>query len=258
MTGDEMLGRFKRMTLELFPELRGTHLPLKGRVTAVHGEAGKVNVSSNGSRRYSVDIKPLHPDGAEDKSRPTLKDVPLDVPWSGDKRGVFALPKVASIVRVGFYGGSSAHPYIDGILPDGSVVPAVEQGQYLIQLNDQMTFLLDDEGVKIRVKDPNAKVVVEAAGDVSVKSDMNVSVEAALEATVKAGTSATVEAAIDATVKAGVNAKVQAGVKAAVEAPLVDLGAAPALGIAYELGLVTTVVGPAVIQLGSKTCKVTP
>lgn len=244
-----MLGRFKRMILTLFPELGGTHLPLKGKVTAVHGDAGKVGVSS-GERRYSVDIKPLHPDGSDDKARPSLKDVPLDVPWSGDKRGVFALPKVGALVRVGFYGGSSAHPYIDGILPDGSAVPAVEQEQYLIQLNDQMTMLLEREGLTIMVKDAAAKVKVEAAGDVDVKSDMNVKVEAAMSADVKAGT--------NATVKAGLNATVEAGVKAELKAPLCDVGAAASLGIAYQTGLVTTAVGPAIIQLGSVTCKVTP
>lgn len=249
MTGDDILGRFKRMILTLFPELGGTHLPLKGKVTAVHGDAGKVGVSS-GERRYSVDIKPLHPDGSDDKAHPPLKDVPLDVPWSGDKRGVFALPKVGALVRVGFYGGSSAHPYIDGILPDGSSVPAVEQGQYLIHQNDQMTVLFDGEGYAIKVKDPDAKVTVEAAGNVEVKADMNVKVEAAMSAEVKAGTSATV--------KAGTTATVEGGVKAIVKAPLVDVGAAASLGIAYELGLVTTPVGPGVIQLGSVTCKVTP
>lgn len=249
MTGDEMLKRFRRMILQLFPELAGTHLPIKGKVTAVYGDAGKVGIK-NGARRYSVDVQPLHPDGETDKSRPKLKDVPLDVPWSGDKRGVFGLPKVGAIVRVGFYSGSSAHPYIDGILPDGSSVPAVEEGQYLIQLNDQMSFLLDKGGVTIKVKDAGANVKVEAAGDVDVKADMNVKVVAGMSANVEAGTNATVKAAINATV--------EGGVKAIVKAPLVDVGAAPALGIAYELGLVTTVVGPAVIQLGSKTCKVTP
>lgn len=249
MTGDDILGRFRRMVLTLFPELGGTHLPLKGKVTAVHGDAGKVGVSS-GERRYSVDIKPLHPDGSDDKSRPALKDVPLDVPWSGDKRGVFALPKVGALVRVGFYGGSSAHPYIDGILPDGSSVPAVEQGQYLIQLSDQMTVLLEQGGLTITVKDAAAKVNIEAAGDVSIKSDMNARVEAAMSAEVKAG--------ISATVKAGTTATLEGAIKAIVKAPLVDIGAAPALGAAYELGIVTTVVGPGVIQLGSKTVKVTP
>lgn len=237
------------MILQLFPELGGTHLPLKGKVTDVHGDAGSVGIKS-GSRRYSVDIKPLHPDGSDDPTRPKLKDVPLDVPWSGDKRGVFGLPKVGAIVRVCFYGGSAAHPYIDGVLPDGSSVPAVEQGQYLIQLNDQMTMVLESSGLTINVKDPNAKVNIEAAGDVNVKADMNVKVEAALSAEVKAGTTATV--------RAGTTATVNAGVKANIKAPLVDIGAAAGPGIAYQGALVATPMGPGSVLLGSVTCKVTP
>ena len=229
------------MILQLFPEFGGTHLPLKGKVTAVHGDAGSVGIKS-GARHYSVDIKPLYPDGTDDKTRPALKDVPLDVPWSGDGRGVFGLPKVGAIVRVCFYGGSAAHPYIDGVLPDGSSVPAVEQGQYLIQLNDQMTVLLEPSGYTIKVKDANAKVNIEAAGDVNVKADMNVKVEAALSAEVKAGTTATVNA----------------GVKASIKAPLVDIGAAAGPSIAYQGALVATPLGPGSVLLGSLTCKVTP
>lgn len=249
MTGDEMLKRFRRMILQLFPELDGTHLPLKGKVTAVHGDAGKVGIT-NGQRRYSVDIKPLHPDGTDDKKRPALKDVPLDVPWSGDKRGVFALPKVGAIVRVGFYGGSLAHPYIDGILPDGSSVPAVEEGQYLIQLNDQTTVLLDKEGLTIKVKDAGANVKVEAAGDVDVKADMNVKVEA--------GMSADVEAAMDATVKAGINATVEAGAKAHVKAPQVDLGMVGIFPVAHLTSQVITPMGMGVVSSGSGTTKTAP
>lgn len=254
MNSDEMLKRLRRMILQLFPELGGTHLPIKGKVTAVHGDSGSVKVAS-GTRRYSVDIAPLHPDGTEDKTRPKFKDVPLDVPWSGDKRGVFGLPKVGAVVRVGFYGGSSAHPFIDGVMPDGSSVPAVEQGQYLVQLNDQMTLSLEAEGYLVTLKDANAKLRVEAAGNVEIKADMNVEVEAGMDVKVQAGMNAEVKAALDADVKAGLTATVEAGVEANVKAPMVNLGMIGMVPVAHVGSIGTSAVGPVVITTGSATVK---
>lgn len=117
-----------------FPELRdGTHLPMKARVLALHGEAGTVQLTS-GSRRYSVDVQPLHPDGDVDTSRDPIRDVPLDMPWPGpDARGIYHLPAVGSIVRVEFYGGQAAWPFVAGMAPDGWATPAVADGELLVQ-----------------------------------------------------------------------------------------------------------------------------
>lgn len=116
-----------------FPELRdGTHLPLKARVLALHGEAGSVTLS--GPRRYSVDVQPLHPDGDVDDTRAPIRDVPLEMGWPGpDARGIYHLPAVGSVVRVAYYGGQAAWPYVEGVVPDGWDVPAVADGEILVQ-----------------------------------------------------------------------------------------------------------------------------
>lgn len=145
MNRTDLLSRFRRIILHLFPELAGTHLPLKARVLRINSSTGRVGLA-DGPRRYSVDVKPLHPDGSEDEGRPVIKDVPIDVPTSGPLRGVFALPSVGSIVRIGFYGGSAAHPYVDGVIPDGWEVPAVEEGEILVQHRNGTRWHFDHDG----------------------------------------------------------------------------------------------------------------
>jgi hypothetical protein len=145
MNRTDLLGRLRRIILHLFPELAGTHLPLKARVLKLNSAAGRVGVA-DGPRRYSVDVKPLHPEGNEDEGRPVIRDVPIDVPTSGPLRGVFALPAVGSIVRIGFYGGSAAHPYVDGVIPDGWEVPAIEEGEVLVQHRDGTKWRFDGDG----------------------------------------------------------------------------------------------------------------
>ena len=147
MNQEELMRGLGNIVRKLFPELaERTHLPAKARVLAVRGEAGEVRVDGLGSRRYSVDVEPLTPDGDPDPERPTLLDVPLEVPWTGPGRGVFALPAVGSIVRVCFYGGSAAHPYIDGIVPDGFEVPAVAENEYLIRQSPEVRLRITDAG----------------------------------------------------------------------------------------------------------------
>lgn len=131
-----------------FPELRdGTHLPLKARVLAVSGAAGDVDAGA-GPRLYSVDVQPLTPDGDDDPTRHPIRDVALEMGWPGPgARGLYHLPEKGSIVRVAFYGGSAAHPYVEGIVPDGWGVPAVRPGELLVQHRSGTTVRLTPEGV---------------------------------------------------------------------------------------------------------------
>lgn len=184
MKQEELLSTFRNIIRRLFPELGDrTHLPHKAQVIAVHGEAGEVRADGLGSRRYSVDVEPLTPDGEPDPDRPTLLDVPLEVQWSGPGRGIFGLPAVGSVVRVAYYGGSAAHPYIDGIVPDGWSVPEVKTGELLLQ-HSKGTFLrLTPEG-NVEIEGKQLKVTLTGQADVqaqsvTLKASGNVSVDGA-------------------------------------------------------------------------------
>ncbi|GAA6761753.1 MULTISPECIES: phage baseplate assembly protein V [Thermus] len=148
MRSETLKHALRRIVESLWPELaHRTHLPHKARVLRVRSEAGVAGPP--GSVRYSVDLEPLTPDGRPDPRRPVLRDVPLDVPWAGPGRGVFALPAVGSVVRVAYYDGDPAYPYVDGILPEGQAVPQVEEGEYLLQKDpDTWVRLKADGGVE--------------------------------------------------------------------------------------------------------------
>lgn len=147
MKQEDLMRAMGNLIRRMFPELgEGTHLAHKGRVVALHGEAGEVRRDGLGTRRYSVDVEPLTPDGEPDDTRPTLLDVALDVPWTGPARGVFGLPAVGALVRVCYYGGSAAHPYVDGVIADGQSVPAVRDGELLVQHRPGTDVRFDPDG----------------------------------------------------------------------------------------------------------------
>ena len=210
MKADKLLSGMRRMILQLFPEFGGYHLPIKGKVVKLHGDAGDVGVT-NGPRRYSVDVEPLLPDGSKDELRSIIKDVALDVPWTGTARGVFSLPKEGSLVRLAFYGGSAAHPYIDGVIPDGNDVVAVEDGQYLVQHRDGSAFWFDPDGnlhielaeeggsganIDIKLKgSANGKLTVKVDGDVNVETKKKMTIKAQQDVLIETATTATIKAA---------------------------------------------------------------
>lgn len=158
MRSDALKTALRRLVEALWPELaHRTHLPHKARVVAVRSGAGVAGPP--GSPRYSVDLEPLTVDGKPDPSRPLLRDVPLDVPWIGGGRGVYALPEVGAIVRVAYYEGNPAYPYVDGVLSEGKAVVQVEPGEYLIQ---------QDTDTWVRLK-PDGEIEVQAAPGVVLR-----------------------------------------------------------------------------------------
>ncbi|NUN13500.1 MAG: hypothetical protein HUU55_07680 [Myxococcales bacterium] len=123
----------------------------KARVVAVHSGGGMVDAMN---ARYSVDVQPLTREGGVDAEMPVICDVELPVVWGGPGRGVYALPAIGTVVRLGFYWGDPSQPYIDAVLADGYVVPEHPLGSLIIQ---------HGPGVKIEIQ-PTGKVVVSGVG----------------------------------------------------------------------------------------------
>lgn len=147
MRAEGLRGAIRRLVEALWPELgHRTHLPHKARVVKVNSLGGVAGPP--GETRYSVDVEPLTPDGKPDPSRPELiKDVPLDVPWMGrGGRGVYALPEPGTLVRVAYYDGNPAYPYVDGILSEGRAVAQVAPGEYLVRQDGDTWVRLKPDG----------------------------------------------------------------------------------------------------------------
>lgn len=122
----EILNIFRTIVLEAVPELRRMAHPVKGRVVAVRNTGG---VMGSPDRHYTVDVQVLGPDGSDDAGLPVLPGVELSPFWAGPGRGVFALPPVGALVRVGFYEGDPSRPFVDAVLGDGFEAPATVDGR---------------------------------------------------------------------------------------------------------------------------------
>jgi len=177
MNAESLKSALRKVIEALWPELgHRTHLPHKARVLAVRSSGGAAGPP--GEVRYSVDLEPLTPDGRPDPRRPVLKDVPLDVPWIGTRRGVYALPEVGAVVRVGYYEGDPAYPYVDGVLSEGKEVAQVEPGEYLIQKSPETWVRLRPDGEILAQAAPNVLLRLAPDGTVEIRSTQRVRVEA--------------------------------------------------------------------------------
>lgn len=138
----DRLAILRAIFLEIFPEFRGYHFPVRARVVRVHEDAGRIG---DHGRRYSVDVQPLRPDGSEDDQAPVIPDVELPVIWAGPGRGIYALPEVGSIVRIGFYYNDPSAPFVDAVLGYGFDCPAHPAGSLIIQQADGTSIEIDPE-----------------------------------------------------------------------------------------------------------------
>ena len=137
MTISEIRNSIKNIITDLFPFLGSkSSLFYKAKILAVNSKAGTPAIDGTGDRFYSVDLQFLTLTGEVDANKEILKDVPLDVLFIGNSRGLLMLPEKDSIVRVGFYEGNLAYPYIDGVLSDGKTLPLVNTGDFQLQLDD--------------------------------------------------------------------------------------------------------------------------
>ncbi|GEM44837.1 phage baseplate assembly protein V [Deinococcus cellulosilyticus] len=153
---------FRNLISQLYPELPArTHVPLRGKVTAVHGDAGDVQPTS-GPRRYSVDVQPILPDGSNDPERDVLLDVSLPVQWAGHNRGIFCLPDIGAVCLVGFVDGNAAFPYVHSFLPDGFYLPSVSPGDCII--------LWSGGEIKLKEGNPGLSITISGMAEITANT----------------------------------------------------------------------------------------
>ncbi len=150
----ELLSKIVRA---MFPELNnGYQFPIRAKVVKVHEGGGNV---SDFDKRYSVDVQPLAKDGTEDKTKPVIPDVAIPVVWAGPDRGLFCLPKVGAIVRVGFYYWDAALPYVDAVLGDGFTVPAHPVDSLILQQSNGVKVVIEPSG-KVLIKSEDSSITL--------------------------------------------------------------------------------------------------
>lgn len=178
MRAERLREAIRRLVEFLWPELgHRTHVPFKARVVRVHSQAGVAGPPDE--TRYSVDVAPLTPDGRPDPTRPEIiRDVPLDVPWIGPERGVYALPEPGSIVRVAFYNGNPAYPYVDGLVGEGQRVVQVRPGEWLVQQNPNTWLRIHPDGSVEAQAAPGVRLRLQPDGLVELEGTTLVRVNA--------------------------------------------------------------------------------
>jgi hypothetical protein len=129
---DYRLNVFRNLIFRACPELI-FNTKIRARVVAVHETGGSV---SNFKPLYSADVQPLLTDFSDDPDQPVIPDIEIPVLWSGPDRGVYCLPAINSIVRLGWYYGDPSQPYIDSVLGYGFNCPDHPPNTMIIQHSD--------------------------------------------------------------------------------------------------------------------------
>jgi len=100
--------------------------------------------------RYTVDVQPVRRDGEDDPDWPVLPEVEVSVlAFAGPGRGIYGLPRVGSLVRVGFYYNDAAQPYVDAPLAYGWDVPAVAVDELVIAVSGSVGLRLREDGIEV-------------------------------------------------------------------------------------------------------------
>jgi hypothetical protein len=163
MDAARLIQDLRRLLAVVLPSERAVRGPIRARVTAVREPGGRM---SELEPRYSVNVQPLDRDGNDHPDWPELPDVALPVLWAGSDRGLYCVPEVGSIVRLGFEYCDVNRPYIDSITGEGWDAPAHEQGRLLLRSGD--THLEISAGKTIAIRTKKASVVVKPDGAVEV------------------------------------------------------------------------------------------
>lgn len=147
----------RKIVRSMFPEMSGYQYPIKARVAKLHTAGGRV---TEYNKRYSVDVQPLKQDGSVDATKPVIPDVPIDIIWAGNKRGILCLPPVGAIVRVEFYYWDAAMPFVSAVLGDEYNVPEHPGDSLVIQQADGTAVVIEPDG-KIKIETGSSKLVID-------------------------------------------------------------------------------------------------
>ncbi|MBM4394354.1 MAG: hypothetical protein FJ087_01535 [Deltaproteobacteria bacterium] len=143
---DELKAALVKLLRAGSPELRGMH-PVQARVVKTHGDAGAM---TEAEPRYSVDVQVLRRDGGDDPDWPVIPDVECPVLWAGPGCGVYAMPAVGAVVRVGFLYGDRSCPVVEGVSGRGFNAPGVLAGQLLIDAGSTCISVQRNGVIRIR------------------------------------------------------------------------------------------------------------
>lgn len=120
-----------RILRKLYPALAaGTVYPRWGIITRTGTVADGVLADAN-EPAFSVSVQML--DEQHQPLGPVYESVPLPVGMAGNSRGMFGFPQTGTWVLVQFVQGSPSQPVITGVYPTGRHLPAVGEGETLIQ-----------------------------------------------------------------------------------------------------------------------------
>lgn len=163
---------------EIFPDLNGFQYPIKAKVVKLYESGGRVEEFR---KRYSVDVQPLKADGSVDEEKPVIPDVPLDVSWAGENRGILSLPPKGAIVRIGFYYWNPSLPYVDGVIGDGYPVPEHPDGSLVIQQRDGVLIKIHPNGrmeiktdQEIKMTAKNSVLTLEPGGSAKIETTTDI------------------------------------------------------------------------------------
>lgn len=181
-----------RVLRAMFPGVFGARTTVRARVVKVRESAGKM---SDLDPRYSVDVQVLDRDGEPDPAWPIIPDVELPMLWAGPGRGVFCVPDVGAVVRVGFYHGDQNQPYIEAVTGMGYQSPSHPVGRFLIVSGETQVEITPTGDVIIR--GANIQITgqhVTVSGPTSVNGDARVQGSVAVDGPVSSGVSLTAPA----------------------------------------------------------------
>lgn len=138
----------RRVLLYLLPNLKKFPGPLFGRIVKVNFAGGKVDIDS---KVFSAEIEILDADLAPDTDFENIKDVPIDGATFNDNGAVYAIPKVGTIVRVGFMYNDPGFPFIMSYTNEGKTLPAGKDLEFRIDNGKGIILEIDGEKINIKV-----------------------------------------------------------------------------------------------------------
>jgi hypothetical protein len=160
MGKSQLVTALRQLVLEAIPEIKGKPYKVKGKVIKTY-ETGP----------YAVDIQVLGRDDLPDPDFPVLPAVEAPALWTGSAQGVYGVPPVGSLVRVGFYYNDPGQPYIDAVLSSGSIGDHAA-GKLVIAADTEITIAANSAKIEAQTVEITAPVTT-IDGSLTVTGTIN-------------------------------------------------------------------------------------